>query len=102
LAPGAVQPGDAVGRAKTPANGTKNGESAALIVVDSQAARPSDSHDAADPVIDSNVGYDDDERNVTITLRGAEFERLRVASERSGVQVEDIVKDLLRSTLKYL
>jgi eukaryotic-like serine/threonine-protein kinase len=102
MAPGAVQPGDAVGRAKTPPDGNKNGKGPALIVVDSMASRTSEPQDAAEHSHDSATSYEDDERNLTITLRGAEFERLRVASERSGVQVEDIVRDLLRSTLKYL
>lgn len=86
-------PGEAVGRAKTPAEG-RNGNGAALIVVDAQAHA----------VDDSSIGeqYGDDARHVTITLRGAEFDRLKSAAERSGLIVEDLVKDLLRSTIKYL
>ena len=53
------------------------------------------------PLPDLAAGEDED-RNLTITLRGSELERLRAASERAGVGVEEIVKELLRSTLKYL
>jgi eukaryotic-like serine/threonine-protein kinase len=80
-----------VGRAKADDSG-KNGHGPALIVVDSQARMNGD----------SAVPYDDDDRHVTITLRGQEFERLRSASERAGVPVEEVIRDLVRSTLKYL
>lgn len=94
LAP-SVQPGDAVGRAKTPSKG-HNGREPALIVVDAQAQ--GGEHGG----ISSTIGYDDDDRIVTITLRGSEVDRLRGAAERAGVHVEDVVKDLLRTSLKYL
>jgi serine/threonine-protein kinase len=107
MSPTGVQAGDMVGRAKTPPSGPKNGHSPALIVVDSQlrAEPPSESAEPAEPSGHdpaSGSSYEDEERNVTISLRGSEIERLRLVSERSGLNVEDILKDIVRSTLKYI
>lgn len=80
LPPGA-QPGDAVGKVK--GAGADEGPSPALIVVDS----PTGAHDA---------------KQVTFTLSAPEYERLRAAADRSQIAIEEMVKDLLRPTLKYL
>lgn len=103
----AMHLGELVGRAKTPPEGNQNGKGPSLIVVDSQRAAP--------PEVGAGAGggergqngdstpssYEDEERNLTITLRGSEIDRLRVASERAGVPVEEMIRELLRSTIKY-
>jgi serine/threonine protein kinase len=80
------QPGEAVGKSKD-----GNGAGAELIVVDSAIRRE-----------DAEPSYDADTRMVSVPLSVGEYERLRVAAERGGVPLEEMVKDLLRSTLKYL
>jgi eukaryotic-like serine/threonine-protein kinase len=92
---GGAEVGEMLGRAKTPPEGNKNGRAAALIVVDSELRGASDAGQQAG----SNI--DEAEHNVTISLRGTELERLRAAAERSGLPVEEVVRDLLRTTLKY-
>lgn len=93
--PGAYA-GALVGRAKTPAEGNANGRGPALIVVDSQM-RPADS-----VVENDGNSYEDEERPLAISLRSTELERLRVAAERHGVSIEEVVRDLVRSSLKYM
>jgi serine/threonine-protein kinase len=94
-----MEVGEMVGRAKTPPEGSSNkgnGRAAALIVVDSEAP-PSQS-----PETTNNSQFDEIEHNVTISLRPQDYERLRQASERTGLAVEEVVRDLLRTTLKYV
>lgn len=74
LPPGA-EPGESVGRAK-------NGSQPELIVVDGANGA--------------------ENKQVTFTLSGAEYERLRAAAERSEIAVEEMVKEILRGPLKYL
>ncbi len=72
--------GEAVGKAK--ANGVLEGESPELIVVEGtngNGARP-----------------------LAIRLEPGEWERLNKAAGRGGVPLEEMVADLLRSTIKYL
>lgn len=51
-------------------------------------------------VVDSVVG--NGESSLTIQLSDEEHERLKAAAERHGVGMDEIVRDLVRSTLKYL
>ena len=83
-----LQVGEAVGRAKTSAGSRKaTGDGPALIVVDEP---PGSSPGAADL------------RELRFAITADEMERLRAAAERAGVSVEEIVGDILRSTLRYL
>jgi eukaryotic-like serine/threonine-protein kinase len=78
----AVQPGEAVGRAKTPVDG-QQARSPALIVVDDQSGRPG-------------------EAKLSFSLPPSEAEKLRAAAERAGVSIEEVVRDLIRTAVKYL
>ncbi len=75
--------GEAVGLAKTPVSGRVAARAPALIVVEEE-------------------GEEGAQRSVSLPLSDAEYERLTQASERSGATPEDIVRDLLRTALKYL
>ena len=75
---GGVQPGDQVGRAKTPVKGQS--VPALIVVEDDQAA---------------------DAEPVRVRLPAADLARLREAAQRAGVSPEDVLADLLRSTVKY-
>ena len=78
---GSLSVGDAVGRVKTPSESRKAGVAPALIVVDD--------------------GSNGEIQTVSFALSAAEVEKLRVAADRSGVAIEDVLQDLLRNTLKY-
>jgi serine/threonine protein kinase len=74
----AASVGEAVGRAKS-----EEREGAELIVVD-RASRAAEAH------------------RISLELGAGEYERLRAAAARGGVGVDEMVRDLLRQTLKYL
>jgi serine/threonine-protein kinase len=88
---GRAQVGEAVGVAKTPADGKVggNGQAPALIVVEAASQLPA----GRTPVAEGRL---------TISLGVTEYERLKAAAQRNGVAVEQVVQDILRSTLKYL
>ncbi len=71
-----VMVGEAVGKAKIGGNG-----GAELVVVDSA------------------IGAD---RALTIQLTDEEHDRLKTAAERHGIPLDDLLRDLVRSTIKYL
>jgi serine/threonine-protein kinase len=74
-----VMVGEAVGKAKVGGNGA-----AELVVVDSA------------------TGNGEIERALTIPLTEEEHERLKNAADRNGVALDELVRDLVRSTIKYL
>lgn len=79
--------GRAVGKAKSEQNGQGAAE---LILVD-----PSLRGEEVSTI-------EGDERHVTITVSRHEYERLKTAAERGGVGVEEMLRDLMRGTLKYV
>jgi serine/threonine-protein kinase len=83
-----AQVGDAVGVAKPRDASSEKQNGAALIVVD-----------AASQLGTAPISG---EGRLSIQLGPAEYERLKAAAQRSGVAVEQVVQDILRSTLKYL
>jgi serine/threonine-protein kinase len=73
-----VMVGEAVGKAKDGANGAPE-----LVVVDAATGNG-------------------EERSITINLSDEDLDRVKVAAERNGVPIEEMLKDLVRSSLKYL
>jgi serine/threonine-protein kinase len=81
-APSDARLGEAVGKAKDEVAPS----GAELIVVETANEHPA-----------PHGGQD-----LTLNLANEEYERLRLAAERSGVPIQEMVKDILRGTLKYL
>ncbi len=77
---GRVQVGDAVGHAKTPSSGSGVGRAAQLIVVD-EAARAG---------------------QVALRLEPGELERVKAAAQRANTTPEQMLLEILRSSIKYL
>ena len=42
-----------------------------------------------------------DSKQITFSLSGPEYERLRAAADRSQIAIEEMVKEILRGPLKF-
>ena len=82
-----AQVGDAVGRVKTPATGHAAARPPALIVVDAESVIPS---------TQAPMG------KLSLELSNDELRKLRNAAERANVSLEVVVRELVRSHLRFL
>ncbi len=104
----AAQVGDAVGKAKTPAKGSPAAKPS-LIVVEAESRIPgpvsgarASSASAPRAGRDGRPTLEGRGGDVVVSFSADELDRLRVAAERAGVRVEDVVHELVRSSLRFV